>query len=91
MTHPAILKVQSFHGLPRDLTPDEQDLAHAVDEIGWAKCRAYQTINFVWGDLPRQYRAELTKADKIASDDLTIALSDYEDSLEDHELELAAE
>ena len=91
MTHPAILKVQEFHGLPRDLTPDEQTLATAVTDIGWAKTRAYGNAHFVWGDHPRYYRAALIIADKGCNDALAAALDRYEDSLEDHELELAAE
>lgn len=93
MTHAAIIKVWEFHHLPRDLEPHEQTLASAVDRIGWDKVRAYQNAQFIWGDLPRMYRACLIVADKRYSDALECVLEDYELSLEDQdevlEIELA--
>ncbi len=94
--HPAIIKAQGIYDCPDDLTEGQQAFLAEVDAIRWAKVRSYQTINFVYGDLPAHYRANLIIADKQCNDRLAAALDRYELSLVDSDteafpFELAAE
>jgi hypothetical protein len=81
--HPAIVLAQEIHGRPGDLNPQQQHFLDEVGRIGWDKIRNYQTANFIWGDLPRQYRLFLERADRRCADELAAALDNFEASLED--------